>query len=101
MRALRRGTKQSEKTMEEGCREGEGERVEEHSREFVCQGLLALESFLFRFIVTLRENFCYFSRPAFTRVTPDDYTVRRGVNAPLKPKSHDKSFPVLPRPGNV
>lgn len=56
-----------------GCREGGGgeeEKVEEHSREFVCQGLLALESFLFRFIVTLCENFCYFPRSAFARVTP-------------------------------
>lgn len=66
MRALCHGTKQSEKTMEEGRRGGEGSK---NSREFVCQGLLALGSFLFRFIVTLRENFCYFPRPAFTGVT--------------------------------
>lgn len=96
MRALHHGTKQSEKTMEEGSRGGEGSK---NGREFVCQGLLALGSFLFRFIVTLRQNFCYFPRPAFTGVR--HHAVYRGVDAPLKPKSHDKSFPVPPHLGNV
>lgn len=68
MRALCRGTKQSEKTKGVG-EQGVWGKLK-CSWEFVCQGLLALESFLFRFIVTLRENFCYFSRPAFTGVTP-------------------------------
>jgi len=61
---------------------------------------VALESFLFCFIATLRENFCYFlaqclrefPRHRVARLSTSH--VRSGMNAPLKPKSHDESFPV-------
>jgi len=87
--------------MEEGCRRGEdGKRVEERSGVCV-PGVTGTRKFLISFHCDTPRKLLLLSSPGVYGELLQHRAVRRGVNAPLKPKSHDKSFPVLPRLGNV
>lgn len=86
--------------MEEGCRGRRGRRVEEQS-EVCVPGVTGTREFLISFHCDTPRKLLLLSSPGVYRSYSATVAVHRGVNAPLKPKSHDKSFPVLPRLGNV
>lgn len=96
MRALCRGTKQSEKTMEERS----GEKGLRTVRSLYARGYWHTRVSYFVSLWHSAKSFVTFLARRLRELLLH-CVARRSVNAPLKPKSHDKSFPVLPRLGNV
>lgn len=100
MRTLCHGTKQSEKPTRRR-RLVAGEKDSKNGRGVCVPGVTGTRKFLISFHCDTSRKLLLLSSPGVYGSYSGIGAACRGVNAPLKPKSHDKSFPVLPHLGNV